>query len=171
MKATNILIPTDFSLTSLKVIPALLQQQPAQQFNIVLVNFLGLSDSITDLLMLSRRSRERELITQEFMDECTKLSREYADQILCLQTEFFYGTTIAVFKNYLEAREITQIAKLNNYQIEKLTSLSYDPDLLLERSQYKVVSLAPVVQLNSAATKPGKVTVPHTLQDMELLEV
>lgn len=148
-----------------------MQQQPKQQFNIVLVNFLGLSDSISDLLMLSRRSREYELITQEFMDECTRLSRQYADQILCLDTEFFYGTTVAVFKNYLEAREITQIAKLQGYQIEKLTSLSYDPDLLLERSKYNVVSLAAIAKQEAAKAKPAKVKASQTTAQLELQEV
>nr|WP_294948206.1 hypothetical protein [uncultured Mucilaginibacter sp.] len=166
MKTTNILIPTDFSLTSLKAIPALLEQQPGQQFNITLVNFLGLSDSISELLMLSRRSREYEHVTQEFLDECSRLSRGYSNQILSLQTEFFYGTTVAVFKNYLEAREIDQIARLKDHNYLKLTPLSYEPGPLLERSKCQLINLAPYVK-----PQPVKVKALHTIEQFELQQV
>lgn len=166
MKTTNILIPTDFSLASLKVIPALTNQYPNQQYNIVLVNFLGLSDSISELLMLSRRSREYEHITQEFMDECTRLSREYSSQITSLQTEFFYGNTVAVFKNYLEAREIAQIAKLKDHDFMLLTNRSYDPETLLKRSKCPVISLAPYVKPQTTRVKAL-----HNVEEYELQQV
>jgi hypothetical protein len=166
MKTTNILIPTDFSLASLEVIPALINQNPGKKYCIVLVNFLGLSDSITELLMLSRRSRDYEHITQEFMDKCTRLSNEYKSQIECLQTEFFYGNTVAVFKNYLEAREIHQIAKLKDHAFIKLTNRSYDPETLLERSKCKLITLQPYVK-----PQPVKVKALDTVEQLELQQV
>ena len=166
MKTTNILIPTDFSLDSLKAIPALIQQQPGQQFNITLVNFLGLSDSISDLLMLSRRSREYEFVTQEFLNECTRLSREYSNQILSLQPEFFYGNTVALFKNYLEAREIHQVARLKDFSYLKLTPMSYEPGTLLERSKCNVINLVPYIK-----PQPVKVKALHTIEELELQQV
>jgi hypothetical protein len=166
MKTTNILIPTDFSLASLKAIPALLEQQPGQQFNITLVNFLGLSDSISELLMLSRRNREYEHVTQEFLDECSRLSRQYSNQLLSLQTEFFYGTTVAVFKNYLEVREINQVARLKDHNYQKLTPLSYEPGPLLERSKCQLVNLVPYVKPQQV-----KVKAPHIMEQLELQQV
>ncbi|MEO7212338.1 hypothetical protein [Mucilaginibacter sp.] len=166
MKTTNILIPTDFSLASLKAIPALIQQQPGQKFKITLVNFLGLSDSISELLMLSRRSREYEHVTQEFLNECTRLSREYSGQIEHLTTEFFYGNTVAVFKNYLEAREIDQVARLKDHTYAKLTPLSYEPGTLLERSKCKVITLAPYI-----LPQPAKVKALYTVDQLELQQV
>jgi hypothetical protein len=157
MKTTNILIPTDFSLASLKAIPALLQQQAGQKFNITLVNFLGLSDSISELLMLSRRSREY---------ECTRLSREYSEQIEHLTTEFFYGNTVAVFKNYLEAREIDQVARLRDHTYAKLTALSYEPGTLLERCKCRVINLAPYI-----VPQPVKVKALYSVDELELQQV
>jgi hypothetical protein len=166
MKTTNILIPTDFSLTSLQAIPALMQRQPGKKFNILLVNFLGLSDSISDLLMLSRRSREYEHITQEFMDECKRLAAQYPNQIDNLQTEFFYGNTVAVFKNYLEAREIDQIAKLKDYNCALLTPNSYEPTQLLERSKYPVLTVQPF----TPSPQRAKVKALHTIEELEWQE-
>src|SRR4051812_4045176 len=105
MKTTNILIPTDFSLATLSTVNTLLAKHPEQKFNITLVHFLQLSDSITELLMLKRRSREYLHIGSEFEDRLTYLRQQYPQQIGVLYAEFFYGSTVAVFKNYLEAKE------------------------------------------------------------------
>jgi hypothetical protein len=167
MKTTNILIPTDFSLDSLKAIPALIQQHSeGQKLKITLVNFLGLSDSITDMLMLSRRNREYELVTQVFLDECTRLSRQYSEQIEQIQTEFFYGTTVAMFKNYLEAREIDRVARLKDHAYALLTPMSYEPGTLLERSCAKVINLMPYIKPQAV-----KVKALHTIEEMELQQV
>lgn len=167
MKTTNILIPTDFSLASLKVIPALLQQNPNQRYNISLVNFLGLSDSISELLMLSRRSREYEHISQEFMDECIRLQRQYSGQIDNLQTEFFYGNTVAVFRNYLEAREIEQVAKLKDFEFAKINRYSYDPETILQRSKCQVINLTHI----NTKPEPAKVKALHSTGLYELQQV
>lgn len=166
MKTTNVLIPTDLTVISLKVIPALIQQQPDTKFNITLVNFLGLSDSITELLMLSRRSREYEHITQEYIDECTRLVRTYGEQIENLNTEFFYGNTVAVFKNFLEARQFDQIAKMPNHRYEKINENSYDPDRLLERSGCKVIDLLP-----SRKQEPANAKASQSVENFELQRV
>ncbi|OOQ62147.1 hypothetical protein [Mucilaginibacter pedocola] len=166
MKTTNILIPTDFSLESLQAVPALIQQQPGQKFNITMVNFLGLSDSISDLLMLSRRSREYEYVTQEFLDELTRLSREYGEYIESLQTEFFYGNTVALFKNYLEARDINQIARLKQFSYIKLTPMSNEPDAFLDRAKCPIVDLIPYITV-----QPTKIKALHSTDQLELEQV
>jgi hypothetical protein len=148
MKTTNILIPTDFSLASLNAISAFIQQQPNpdQRFKISLVHFLQLSDSISELLMLSRRSREYQYISAEFEEQLANYRRQYPGQIAMLHTEFFYGSTVAVFKNYLEAQQIDKIVALHEHPYQKLTQNSIDPTLLLQRSGYELLIVKPVSQ-------------------------
>jgi hypothetical protein len=143
MKATNILIPTDFSLASLNAVTALVQQNPDQRFNIVLVHFLQLSDSITELLMLSRRSREYQHISPEFEAQLNELRTAYSDQITTIGTEFFYGSTVAVFRNYLETKQTERIIMLQGHSYAKITANSIDPTLLLQRSGCRLAILKP----------------------------
>lgn len=141
MKTLNILIPSDFTLSSLNIIPALVERYPKQKLNITFAHFLQLSDSISDLLLLSRRSREYRLISDEFYAGCTMLKNDYPDQIVNLTPDFFYGNTIAVFKNYLEAKETDLIAMPDGHDYANLTPNSFNPAILMQRSGYKTLAV------------------------------
>lgn len=150
MKTTNILIPTDFSVASLNAVNVLLEKAD-QRFNIVLVHFLQLSDSISELLMLNRRSREYQYITPEFEEKLNVLRQNYPGQITSIGTEFFYGNTVAVLKNYLEAKEIDMIVILKGHSYAKLTKNSIDPSLLIQRSGCKTITTEAVIRPMYAA--------------------
>ncbi len=141
MKTTNILIPTDFSLASLNAIIGLVKKHPEERFNITLVHFFKLSDSEAELLMLSRRSREYSLISDEFEDQLNDIRKNFPLQIARVHAEFFYGNTVAMFKNYLEARGIETIACLDCHEYKQLTKSSIDPQLLVQRSGCKLINI------------------------------
>jgi len=156
MKKLNIIIPSDFTLSSLNIIPVLAERYPDQKLNISLVHFLQLSDSISDLLLLSRRSREYQLISDEFYAGCTMLKNDYADRIENITPDFFYGNTVAVFKNYLEEKETGLIAMPENHSYARLTPNSFDPTILMQRSGYKIITLKaevkqPLIIVNAEA--------------------
>ncbi|SEO19573.1 hypothetical protein SAMN05192574_10631 [Mucilaginibacter gossypiicola] len=153
MKTLNIIIPSDFALSSLNIIPVLAERYPKQKLNISLVHFLQLSDSISDLLLLSRRSREYQLISDEFYAGCTMLKNDYEDQIENITPDFFYGNTVAVFKNYLEERETDLIAMPENHNYARLTPNSFDPSILMQRSGYKIVTLKAEVKQSLTVVK------------------
>lgn len=141
METTNILIPTDFSLASLNTIMGLVKKHPEERFNITLVHFFKLSDSEAELLMLARRNREYTHITQEFEDQLNDIRKNFPQQIARVHAEFFYGNTVAIFKNYLEARDIKTIACLDCHSYKQLTKNSIDPQLLLHRSGCKIINI------------------------------
>jgi len=163
MKTLNIIIPSDFTLSSLNIIPVLAERYPDQKLNISLVHFLQLSDSISDLLLLSRRSREYQLISDEFYAGCTMLKNDYAGQIETITPDFFYGNTVAVFKNYLEEKEIGLIAMPENHSYARLTPNSFDPTILMQRSGYKIITLKAEVKQS--------LTIVNAEAEHELLEV
>lgn len=171
MKTTNILIPTDFSLTSLNAISAFIEQHPdsGQGFNISLVHFLQLSDSISELLMLSRRSREYQYISAEFEAQLASYRRQYPGQIAMLHTTFFYGSTVAVFKNYLEAQKIDKLVALQGHVYEKLTQNSIDPTLLLQRSGYQLLIVKPGLQPRPQAQPVSETRVLRSKLEHQLL--
>ncbi|QKJ29642.1 hypothetical protein HQ865_07705 [Mucilaginibacter mali] len=150
MKTKNILIPTDFSLATLNCVSGFLDKNPGQKFRVTMVHFLQLSDSISELLMLSRRNRDYQHIGSEFEAEIDKLRKGYASQLESLHAEFFYGNTIAVFKNFLDHLEIDAILMLHGHTYAKLTENSVDPQLMVQRSGCLVHTI-------SAPVKPVRV--------------
>jgi len=135
----TLLIPTDFNLTSLNCIPGLVQGYAPEKVNIILVHMMKVTDNISELLMLSRRSSEYRHISEDFYKACSKLKQQYAGSINNIRLEFFYGSTVAVFKNFLEANEVTAIVMLENYHYRMLNNNSTDPTLLANRSGYELI--------------------------------
>lgn len=162
MKTKNILIPTDYSVATLNCVSGFLDKNPDQKFQIIMVHFLQLSDSISELLMLSRRNREYQYISNDFEAAMDKMRKRYADQITSLHAEFFYGSTVVVFKNFLEHNGIDAILLLHGHQYEKLAENSIEPHLMVERSGYPVLTI-------SAPVKPARVEEAIRVSKQELV--
>ena len=134
----TLLIPTDFNIRSLNCIPALTKQYAPEKINIVLVHMMKITDNIQELLMLSRRSTEYQHISEEFYNTCAEL-RQNHNHINNIRIEFFYGSTIAVFKNFLEANEVDAIVMLENYEYAMLNKNSVDPNQMVNRSGQPII--------------------------------
>ncbi|MFD1257282.1 hypothetical protein ACFQ3S_10785 [Mucilaginibacter terrae] len=130
----TLLIPTDFNIKSLNCIPALRKRYYPEKVNIVLVHMMKITDNMQELLMLSRRSTEYQHISEEFYNTCARLRQNNKNSIHNIRIEFFYGSTVAVFKNFLEANEVDAIVLLNNYRYALLNKNSIDPAQLVTRS-------------------------------------
>ncbi len=137
----TVLVPTDFKVESIKMIDALVQDQKNEQLNIVFLHAFKLSDSITDMLMLSRRSRDYEHVSNEFLQTLNEYKARYARQINYIGIEYFYGSTVAAFKNFIEALEVDSVAYLKDYNFSPINKYSIDPKYLTERSGCEVLML------------------------------
>lgn len=139
----TLLIPTDFKLASTNCIDQLIHRYHPQKLNIIMVHMLGITDSMGELLMLSRRSAEYRLIPDAFYKTCHNLRTKYADSIQDIRIEFFYGNTMAAFKTYLDENEVEAIIRLKGYDYDLLTEKSLDPDTFINRSGKLVLVIDP----------------------------
>lgn len=138
----HILIPTDFNIDALTSISELCRQTKNNDFQLIFVHVFNISDSIGDLLMLSRRNREYEYVTDEFYQECETLKATFP-HVKSIKIEFLYGSTVRVFRNYLETHLIDSVFDLKNYSFKPLNKLSVDPTMLIEKSRLEVIKLSP----------------------------
>lgn len=139
----TILVPTDFNLKSLLIIDALVAANPSNLLNIVFVHAFKISDSINDLLMLSRRNKDYEYISDEFYAQMTYYKQKYNNQIEAINVSYFYGSTTAAFRNFTENLEVDCIAYLNNYQFQPINKFSIDPSNLINRSKCEILVINP----------------------------
>jgi hypothetical protein len=136
----TLLIPTDFTQQSIQSIPLLAEKYYPEKVNIVLVHMLKITDSLSELLMLSRRSVEYRQIPDNFYIRCREIEKKYSHLVNNIAINFFYGSTVAVFNNYLEANEVDAIVTPHdNYQL--LFKNSIDPEMLFERCGIEVLPL------------------------------
>jgi hypothetical protein len=135
----NILIPTDFNTATFTAISELCKQED-HDLKLIFVHQFKISDSIGDLLMLSRRNREYEHVSDEFYQECERLKATFP-HVKSIKIEFFYGSTLRVFRNYLETHLVDAVFDLKNCSFTPLNKLSVDPTMLINKSGLEVIRL------------------------------
>lgn len=136
----TILIPTDYQATSLDSIHTVCRQFKNEELNLVFVHVFKLSDSYTDLLMLSRRSREYEKVSDEFYRYCNVLRAQYP-QIQNIRIDFLYGSTLSMFKDFIEHNEVDVVLESDSYTFTPIHQSSVDPGLLIKRSGLPVINV------------------------------
>jgi len=149
----NILIPTNFRLESLNSVKELCRQTEGENLQLVFVHLFKISDSISDLLMLNRRNREYEYISDAFYAQCEQIKATFP-QIKHIKIDFFYGSRLAMFRNYLEAHQINYVLDPVHCNVQPLNRLSVDPQILIERSGLKVLTIKPK---EMRAVNPGQI--------------
>ncbi|TDO23188.1 hypothetical protein [Pedobacter duraquae] len=157
----NILVPTDFNVSSFDCFPNICKQLDLEEISFVFVHVFKLSDSITDLLMLSRRSRDFEQISDDFFAGATAIKKAYP-QIKSIKIEFLYGATLNMFRDFLEVHDIDTVLEPACCFLGKIHKASIDPLVLIQKSGLPVLTLRKDVKLQKSA-------VPATVEQ-ELME-
>jgi len=117
MKKT-VLIPTDYTIESLNVLKALLEREAGSHtYDIILLQGIHLSDSISELLFFSRNKVTESLTNQEFESACDVIRNKYASQIHSIRKDIYTGFTQAAFNNYAEANNISEAYIPSSYTL------------------------------------------------------
>ncbi|HRE78227.1 MAG TPA: hypothetical protein PLL09_10440 [Flavobacterium sp.] len=138
MKKT-ILIPTDFSIESLTVLKNVLSQSSSdEKFDVILLHGVHLTDSITDLLFLSKKKIVNQFITNEFTEACSVLQNKYASKINSIRKDIFTGFTQTAFNNYVEGNKIDQAFLPTQHQWRLNKRKSFDLVPFIQKSKLSV---------------------------------
>lgn len=137
----TVLIPTDFNVDSLKIIDALVLTNKPETLGLVFLHAFKLSDSITDMLMLSRRSKDYENVSDEFYQQIEHYKQKYPNDIKYIGLEYFYGSTVVAFKNFLDRVQPNFIAYPKDYKFSPINKYSIDPVYLTSRCGCTILEL------------------------------
>lgn len=137
----TILVPTDFNVESIKIIDSLVVTNKPEEIAVVFIHAFKLSDSITDMLMLSRRSRDYENVSDEFYTQIELYKQKYPNHIKFIGIDYFYGSSVAAFKNFIEAKEADLIAYPKDHNFTPINKYSIDPSILTKRCGCDVLEI------------------------------
>lgn len=137
----TVLVPTDFNVENLKIIDSLVLTNKPEKVSIIFMHAFKLSDSITDMLMLSRRSRDYEMVSDQFYAEMEAYKQKYPNDILFIGIEYFYGGTVAAFKNFIDGVNADFIAYPKNYSFNAIHKSSINPASLTKRCGCQVIEV------------------------------
>lgn len=138
----TILIPTDFSIESLRLLKEALQVVQIGKVSIILFHCIRLPDSIMDLLFSSRLNQVKGLISDDFRDACTILSNKYAKRINALRIEIYSGETQRAFSNFIDANRVDEILIPKPFTLRSIHRDSFSPEPFIRKSNVIVTDVA-----------------------------
>jgi len=160
----TILIPTDFNENSVLLSKDILGNFNDERIRLIFFHAYKLTDSISDLLMLSRRTAEYGKIPEAFHRACYEFKKEHSQTISAIGIEYFYGSTMAAFRNFAEANDIDFIFYPQEYNFKKISKYSLDPQVFLVKSGIPALKPMPV-KIESAEQKLSS-SLPNTVTEM-----
>jgi hypothetical protein len=105
----TILIPTDFNVSSLEPLKALLQFQDEDSIHVLLVHGIYQSNSISDLLFFDQSDLKIELAGKKFLSKLHDLEKELKSKVASIQITFFSGFTQSSFEQFTETYKVDRI--------------------------------------------------------------
>ena len=121
----NVLIPTDFSFTSINY-AAQAVRQIGGRCNVYLFHALDVPESLVDVMMRSGLRGDGHLITEELRVRCKKIKNEHP-AIANIYMRIMYGSTLAAFRSFAEANSIDFIFLPESYKFRSVVRDSVDP--------------------------------------------
>ncbi len=142
----TILVPTDFNLKVFDCISPLVRKFKQEELCIIFTHMFRLSDSITDLLMLSRRTKEFEHVSDAFKEEM-KLVKTLNNTVKYVKIDFVYGSTLSLFKNFLEGNDVDYVVDTEFSPVKKLSKASVEPSSFVEKSGLPIINITQEVAI------------------------
>lgn len=129
----TIVIVSDFSLESFQVAEKIVSNS-SEPVHILFTHLFHIADDIQDLLFSSYRKKEHEFVSESFQLNCEILKSDFPGILKSVKIEFFYGSRLALFKNFLDYNQADYIAFSESYGIPKLGKSSIDAVPVIRKS-------------------------------------
>ncbi len=136
----QILIPTDFSLSSLDLVEQTAETLNADRMNIILFHVFDMPSGIRDLLFVNKSIHHTRLMTDQFMAKCEALKKRYTFNINSITVQYVYGDTRAVFRSFLSACGADMIVYPESINLQLTHPQSIHPGKLIAKSKMPLLT-------------------------------
>lgn len=142
----NILVPTDFTVTSVSWIRAAVRASKAAQCNIILFHAFAIPDSPFDLLASDEQAVPSGILTDAFRVACKQAKEDSNKAVRKIVVRTMRGNSRPLFRNFIDANEIDMIYFPEDAVMAKVHPLSIDPSSLFKDCGAPVVREYPGTQ-------------------------
>lgn len=131
---SKILIPTDFSESSLNQLDTFIQNNQEEGFECVLMFSDFLDDSITELLFYNQTKFLNEKMSKNFKTKFEEIKVKYTAKC-SINILPFHGFTTNAFKNFLEGNDISNCFVPKNLEYK----IGVNPNKFITKSKLKTI--------------------------------
>lgn len=117
----TILIQTDFSVNSLNTVKVFFEQyaEKNEKYNLLFVTGYELSNSITDLLFISKTKIIQSAASKEFFEAFNIIKNKFESQLNSSRIDLFIGFGQTAFNEFLKINAIEKIYTSDNLQFSR----------------------------------------------------
>jgi hypothetical protein len=157
MHYRNILIPTNYTLTSVEA-AAIAVQQIEGRFNVLFFHAFSIPVSSSEVVLPVNVANQHGLITERLRQKCKRIKQQNK-QIGQIFFRPMYGSSIAIFRSYLLYNSIDFILLPPAYQHMPVLKESIDPQPLFDERIVPVVTATDttIIHGNNANVKISEV--------------
>lgn len=130
----NVLIPTDFSLTSLELVEKTAQCLAGESLHITLFHAFDIPFFVTDMVRPSALPYH-DLLTEPFRQACRRLKHQFPKTIRSIAIRHLYGNSNAVFRNFADANDIDLIVCPDYYVFRAVHPQSVNPESMFRKAR------------------------------------
>ncbi|CAG4997387.1 hypothetical protein DYBT9275_01764 [Dyadobacter sp. CECT 9275] len=141
----TVIIPSDFTLTSIRIAEAVIKESH-EPVRFVFTHLFHVADDIQDLLFSSYRKKEYDFVPEEFWQECKTIKDLYTSQVSTIRIEFFYGSKLAAFKNFLDYHDADAIAYSETYGIPLISKSSIDALPVIKKAGLPLINVDEIME-------------------------
>lgn len=129
----NVLMPTDFTPASLKLVEAAVKNYD-KKVNIILFHAFNLPDFSFDVSSYELRNPQLSLMTEQFRIACKQLKDNNSQIVNKVTVNCMQGNSKALFKNFIDANDIDFICCPLAYHFTPVHKLSVNPISLFKKA-------------------------------------
>ncbi|WP_276481747.1 universal stress protein [Paraflavitalea pollutisoli] len=129
----NVLIPTDFSVASIELVDKTAQTLEGESLNIILFHAFEIPFFVSDVFDLRGKLPYAELVTEPFRNACKRAKLQYPKTIRSIVIRHQYGSTAAVFRNFVDANDIDLIVCPDFFVFQSVHTGSVNPVAMFQK--------------------------------------
>ncbi|PRD54508.1 hypothetical protein [Sphingobacterium gobiense] len=140
----RVLVPTDFTVNSLRIVLEYLENNKDEQVELVLVGGYKLSESISMLLGFTLDDHLAELQHDDFLKGCEIIKSRFKDKVVEMYADSMISKNKRYIRNYLKGRKFTQVVLPDAFEFQEVEN-SFDVAALLRSQPLALPQVIPVV--------------------------
>lgn len=111
----RVLVPTDFSVDSLRIVLDYMEATPDQKVELVLACGYDIGDSITSLLGITKEDHLLKLENEDFIKGCEMIKSRFKSRITEMYSDLLISRNGRYLRNYFKGSRVTHIVVPEGY--------------------------------------------------------
>ncbi|PRD47944.1 hypothetical protein [Sphingobacterium haloxyli] len=139
----RVLVPTDFTVNSLRIVLEYLENNNDEQVELVLVYGYKLGESISMLLGFTLDDHLAEMQNDDFLKGCEIIKSRFKDKVVEMYADCMISKNTRYVRNYLKGRQFTQIVLPDAFEFQNVEH-TFDVVELLRTQPLPLPQVIPV---------------------------